>query len=40
MGSYNQHGYVADFGMMVIVGGQKVAYCPPQAVSLRINRCS
>ena len=40
MQSRNQHGCIADFGMMVIVGGQKITKCSPEGVCSRINTSS
>ena len=37
---HNQHGCIADSGVVVIVGGQKLAECPPQRVCSRINTSS
>ena len=36
----NQHGLIADFGMVVIVCGQKLPKCPPKRVCPRIKPSS
>lgn len=40
MKSCDQHGCIADSGVVVIVGGQKFSKCPPEGVCSRINTFS
>jgi len=40
MQSRDQHSCIADFCVVIIVGGQKIAKCLPEGISARINTSS